>query len=248
MQQVVIGYSDSNKDGGILASLWSLYRAEASLVRVGREAGVRIRFLHGRGGTMSRGGGPEHRFVKAIHPSALGGDLRLTEQGETIAQKYANRLTAVYNIELLFAGIARATMLDWYSPEPDHPLEPTMDWLADESRRTYTRLLETGGVSHLLPAGDSHRRHRGEPHRLPPVTAERTAGARRSPGHPLGVQLEPGALLRVRLVRRRQRSRAVVGRASAAIRPALTASLHLGAVALRAEQRRHLSRRRRSPT
>jgi phosphoenolpyruvate carboxylase len=73
---------------------------------------VRIRFLHGRGGTMSRGGGPEHRFVKAIHPSALGGDLRLTEQGETIAQKYANRLTAVYNIELLLAGIARATMLD----------------------------------------------------------------------------------------------------------------------------------------
>jgi phosphoenolpyruvate carboxylase len=145
VQQVVIGYSDSNKDGGILASLWSLYRAEASLVRVGRDAGVRIRFLHGRGGTMSRGGGPEHRFVKAIYPSALNGDLRLTEQGETIAQKYANRLTAVYNIELLFAGMTRATMLDWYSPEPGHPLEPTMDWLAGESRRTYTHLLETEG-------------------------------------------------------------------------------------------------------
>ena len=141
----MIGYSDSNKDGGILASLWSLYRAEASLARVGREAGVRIRFLHGRGGTMSRGGGPEHRFVKAIHPSALSGDLRLTEQGETIAQKYANRLTAVYNLELLFAGMTRATLLDWHSPEPAHPLEPTMDWLADESRQTYSRLLETDG-------------------------------------------------------------------------------------------------------
>ncbi|MEO8257551.1 MAG: phosphoenolpyruvate carboxylase [Acidobacteriota bacterium] len=145
VQQVVIGYSDSNKDGGILASLWSLYRAEASLVRVGRDAGVRIRFLHGRGGTMSRGGGPEHRFVKAIHPSALGGDLRLTEQGETIAQKYANRLTAVYNIELLFAGITRATLLDWYSAEPEHPLEPAMDWLAAESRQTYAGLIETAG-------------------------------------------------------------------------------------------------------
>jgi phosphoenolpyruvate carboxylase len=145
VQQVMVGYSDSNKDGGILASLWSLYRAEASLVRVGREAGVRIRFLHGRGGTMSRGGGPEHRFVKAIHPSALNGDLRLTEQGETIAQKYANRLTAVYNIELLVAGMTRATLLDWYSPEPGHVLEPTMDWLADESRQTYCRLLETEG-------------------------------------------------------------------------------------------------------
>jgi phosphoenolpyruvate carboxylase len=81
VQQVMVGYSDSNKDGGILSSLWSLYRAEASLARVGREAGVRIRFLHGRGGTPSRGGGPEHRFVKAIHPSALNGELRLTEQG-----------------------------------------------------------------------------------------------------------------------------------------------------------------------
>jgi phosphoenolpyruvate carboxylase len=145
LQQVVLGYSDSNKDGGILASLWSLYRAEASLVNVGREAGVRIRFLHGRGGTMSRGGGPEHRFVKAIHPSALNGDLRLTEQGETIAQKYANRLTAVYNLELLFAGMTRATLLDWYSQEPEHVLEPTMDWLADESRQGYGRLLETEG-------------------------------------------------------------------------------------------------------
>jgi phosphoenolpyruvate carboxylase len=145
VQEVMVGYSDSNKDGGILASLWSLYRAEAALVRVGQEAGVRIRFLHGRGGTMSRGGGPEHRFVKAIHPSALSGDLRLTEQGETIAQKYANRLTAVYNLELLFAGMTRATLLDWHNPEPGHVLEPTLDWLADESRRTYSRLLETEG-------------------------------------------------------------------------------------------------------
>lgn len=145
VQQVVVGYSDSNKDGGILASLWSLYRAEAALAAVGREAGVRIRFLHGRGGTMSRGGGPEHRFVKAIHPAALGGDLRLTEQGETIAQKYANRLTAVYNLELLLAGMTRATLLDWHSPEPGHVLEPTMDWLADASRETYTSLLNAEG-------------------------------------------------------------------------------------------------------
>jgi phosphoenolpyruvate carboxylase len=144
-QEVMVGYSDSNKDGGILASLWSLYRAEASLVRVGQEAGVTVSFLHGRGGTMSRGGGPEHRFVKAIHPSALNGDLRITEQGETIAQKYANRLTAVYNLELLFAGMTRATLLDWYAPVPEHVLEPTLDWLSDESRQTYSRLLQTDG-------------------------------------------------------------------------------------------------------
>ena len=145
IQQVVVGYSDSNKDGGILASLWSLYRAEADLVRVGQESAVRIRFLHGRGGTMSRGGGPEHRFVKAIHPSALNGDLRVTEQGEAIEQKYANRLTAVYNLELLFAGVARATMLDRHCPEPAHVLEPTMDWLAERSRQTYMRLRRSEG-------------------------------------------------------------------------------------------------------
>src|SRR5262252_493678 len=124
VQQVTLGYSDSNKDGGILSSLWSIYRAESALSRAGRDAGVRIRFLHGRGGTMSRGGGPEHRFVKAVHPSALNGELRMTEQGETIEQKYANRLTAVYNLELLLAGTTRATLLEWHRPEPTHVLDP----------------------------------------------------------------------------------------------------------------------------
>jgi phosphoenolpyruvate carboxylase len=145
IQQVMVGYSDSNKDGGILSSLWSLYRTEAALVRVGRESGVRIHFLHGRGGTMSRGGGPEHRFVKAIHPSALDGELRITEQGEAIEQKYANRLTAVYNLELLFAGVTRATLLDWHCPEPPHALEPTMDRLAEDSRHAYVRLRQMDG-------------------------------------------------------------------------------------------------------
>jgi phosphoenolpyruvate carboxylase len=145
VQQVMVGYSDSNKDGGILCSLWSLYRTEAALVRVGLESGVRIHFLHGRGGTMSRGGGPEHRFVKAIHPSALDGELRITEQGEAIEQKYANRLTAAYNLELLFAGLTRATLLDWHCHEPPHALEPTMDWLAEDSRDACVRLRQMDG-------------------------------------------------------------------------------------------------------
>jgi phosphoenolpyruvate carboxylase len=101
--------------------------------------------LHGRGGTMSRGGGPEHRFVKAIHASALNGDLRVTEQGEAIEHKYANRLTAVYNLELLFAGVTRATLLERHRPEPPHVLEPTMDWLAGHSRQIYVRLRQADG-------------------------------------------------------------------------------------------------------
>ena len=141
----MIGYSDSNKDGGIFASLWTLYRAQAALIRVGREAGVQIHFFHGRGGTPSRGGGPEHRFVKSMPHAALSGNLRVTEQGETIAQKYANRMMAVYNLELLLAGVTRATLLDWHCPEPRHTLEDTMDWLAERSYQTYTSLLRTDG-------------------------------------------------------------------------------------------------------
>jgi phosphoenolpyruvate carboxylase len=146
VQQVMVGYSDSNKDGGTLASLWSVYRAEAALAKAGRDAGVRVRFFHGRGGTTSRGGGPEHRFVKAIHPDALGGDLRVTEQGEAIEQKYANRLFAVYNLELLAAGVTRATLLHWHHVDPAHTLEPAMDWLAARSREAYAALLRHDGL------------------------------------------------------------------------------------------------------
>ena len=145
IQQVMIGYSDSNKDGGIFASLWGLYRAQEALVQVGRACGVRVRFFHGRGGTISRGGGPTHRFVKSMPPGALGGDLRLTEQGETIAQKYANRIHAAYHLELLLAGTTRATLFDQHFAEPPNPLESTMDWLAERSRQVYIELLTTEG-------------------------------------------------------------------------------------------------------
>ncbi len=145
VQQVMIGYSDSNKDGGIFASLWHLYRTQATLAQIGQEYGVRIRFFHGRGGTISRGAGPTHRFIKALPHAALRGDLRMTEQGETIAQKYANRITAAYNLELLLAGVTRSTLLAQHDPEPAHPLEPIMDHLAVQSRQTYTALLHTEG-------------------------------------------------------------------------------------------------------
>jgi phosphoenolpyruvate carboxylase len=145
VQQVMIGYSDSNKDGGMVASLWALYRAQAALAAVGRERGVRVRFFHGRGGTISRGAGPTHRFLKALPAGTLGGDLRVTEQGETIAQKYANRITAGYNLELLLAGLARATLLERHAPPAPHPLEPAMDRLAVWSRAAYTELVSAPG-------------------------------------------------------------------------------------------------------
>ncbi len=143
VQQVMIGYSDSNKDGGLVASLWTLYRAQVALAAAGQARGVRIRFFHGRGGTISRGAGPTHRFLKALPAGTLAGDLRLTEQGETIAQKYANRITASYNLELLVAGVTRAALAERHGAS--HPLDPIMDQLATWSRAAYNDLLATEG-------------------------------------------------------------------------------------------------------
>lgn len=109
-QQVMIGYSDSNKDGGILASLWSLHLAQRSLAQIGEKHGIQIQFFHGRGGTISRGAGPTHRFIAGLPPTAIKGRMRITEQGEIISQKYANRLTALYNLELLQAGTVGLTL------------------------------------------------------------------------------------------------------------------------------------------
>lgn len=143
VQQVMIGYSDSNKDGGIFASLWNLYRAQDALAEIGRKHGVRVRYFHGRGGTISRGAGPTHRFIQALPHSALNGDLRVTEQGESIAQKYANRLNAAYNLELLLAGVTSATLRHRYSQQQVHPLDSVMDRLASSSRKAYEALLHT---------------------------------------------------------------------------------------------------------
>lgn len=144
-QQVMVGYSDSNKDGGILASLWSLYRAQAALAQVGDAAGVHIRFFHGRGGTISRGAGPTHRFLDALPTGSVDGDLRMTEQGEVIAQKYANRITAAHHLELLTAGAVRRTLLDRQSNAEPHPLESVMDRLAELSRCAYVELIASPG-------------------------------------------------------------------------------------------------------
>ncbi|MEZ4406053.1 MAG: phosphoenolpyruvate carboxylase [Polyangiales bacterium] len=145
VQQVMVGYSDSCKDGGILASQWGLREAQVALTDAARSRGARLRFFHGRGGTVSRGAGPTHRFLEALPPGTVQGALRVTEQGEVIAQKYANPLTAAYNLELLLAGTAAATARHRRDGDPRHPLDPVVAELAAEGRRAYRALVEAEG-------------------------------------------------------------------------------------------------------
>ncbi|NJO03667.1 MAG: phosphoenolpyruvate carboxylase [Bacteroidia bacterium] len=134
VQQVMVGYSDSNKDGGILASQWGLHKAQSRLSAVGEKHGVTIRFFHGKGGSISRGAGPVHQFIAALPHSSLKGDIRLTEQGETIEQKYANKINAAFNLELLLAGTLAKTVENALTQEATHPLTDTLDWMAQTSR------------------------------------------------------------------------------------------------------------------
>jgi phosphoenolpyruvate carboxylase len=145
IQQVMVGYSDSNKDAGILASQWALHEGQAEIVAVANECGVGIQFFHGRGGTVSRGAGPTNRFLEALPPGSLSGDIRLTEQGESIAQKYGTLSTATYNLELLVAGVTSATLSPASNSEGEAVLKEICPPLAEASQIAYRRLLEAPG-------------------------------------------------------------------------------------------------------
>jgi phosphoenolpyruvate carboxylase len=145
VQQVMVGYSDSNKDAGILASQWALHEGQAEIVAVANEAGVSIQFFHGRGGTVSRGAGPTNRFLEALPPGSLSGNIRLTEQGESIAQKYGTLTTATYNLELLLAGVTAATLSPSSNAEGEAALEEICPPLAEASQIAYRKLLEAPG-------------------------------------------------------------------------------------------------------
>ncbi len=145
VQQIMLGYSDSNKDGGILASQWALHAAQKAIAETGREHGVEIRFFHGRGGTISRGAGPTDWFMRALPHGSLGGDFRMTEQGETIAKKYAYPDNAAYHLESLEACVTLAAARHRLTEPVEDPGIEFMPKLAQWSTEAYRSLLEAEG-------------------------------------------------------------------------------------------------------
>ncbi|MCW5624971.1 MAG: phosphoenolpyruvate carboxylase [Burkholderiales bacterium] len=147
VQEVMLGYSDSNKDGGFLTSNWELYKAERVLVQVFARHGVGLRLFHGRGGTVGRGGGPSYQAILAQPPGSVAGQIRITEQGEVIASKYSDPDIGRRNLETLTAATLEATLLNPVSSTDDDPawLE-AMDFLSAESYAAYRNLVyETPG-------------------------------------------------------------------------------------------------------
>jgi len=148
-QEVMLGYSDSNKDGGFLTSNWELYRAEVALARwfapLARRQGLTLRLFHGRGGTVGRGGGPAYQAILAQPPGTVNGQLRLTEQGEVISSKYANPAIGRRNLETLVAATLEATLLEGHRRLPQSFLEAA-EALSAASFRAYRSLVyETPG-------------------------------------------------------------------------------------------------------
>ncbi|MCL3779400.1 phosphoenolpyruvate carboxylase [Prolixibacteraceae bacterium JC049] len=141
MQEVMVGYSDSNKDGGILASAWYLYKAQKEITEIGKKYGIEIKFFHGKGGSISRGAGPVHWFLRSLPNGTLSGSIKVTEQGESIEKKYANKINAVYNLELMLAGNTLNSLIHKTDEEEGSNISEIMEFMGKESHRIYTALL-----------------------------------------------------------------------------------------------------------
>ncbi len=144
-QEVMLGYSDSNKDGGTISSKWNLYKAEKDLSAVGRNNGTEIFFFHGTGGTISRGGGKYHRFLECMPANTVNGTIKVTVQGESVAQQFGNPLTATYNLNALSAGVANQTLKCGVLGLKDVVPDETMEFLSQKSYEHYRDLIETPG-------------------------------------------------------------------------------------------------------
>ena len=141
VQEVMLGYSDSNKDGGFVTSGWELYKAEISLIEVFKKHGIGLRLFHGRGGSVGRGGGPSYDAILAQPLGAVAGQIRITEQGEIISSKYANPATCQRNLNIMVAATLEATLIDVKRPSPPDVFVTEMSKLSDLAFAAYRGLV-----------------------------------------------------------------------------------------------------------
>ncbi len=148
-QEVMLGYSDSNKDGGYLTANWELYKAEVELVKVFAKHGIELRLFHGRGGTVGRGGGPSYDAILAQPPGSVNGQIRITEQGEVISSKYSNPEIGRRNLETLIAATMEATLLHHHGADSTMPeYHRIMEALSLDAFAAYRKLVyETPGFT-----------------------------------------------------------------------------------------------------
>jgi len=139
-QEVMLGYSDSNKDGGMLTSIWELYKAHRSLHAAARKHNVKLRLFHGRGGTVGRGGGPTHAAILAQPAGDFSGEIRITEQGEVLNWKYSDQVLAEWYLEILIAACLEAlTRVDGPQPGADEPWAEIMERMSEDAYQFYRR-------------------------------------------------------------------------------------------------------------
>ena len=151
-QEVMLGYSDSNKDGGYLTANWELYKSELELVKVFEKHGIELRLFHGRGGTVGRGGGPSYEAILAQPPGSVNGQIRITEQGEVISSKYSNPEIGQRNLETLIAATMEATLLHHHGADSSMPeYHRIMEELSCDAFAAYRKLVyETPGFTEFF--------------------------------------------------------------------------------------------------